>query len=258
MPTCRRIVDLARDCSWKVRERFRSFENGGTGKPGGRSQGTEVTVSIGALIAILVVLVVLAVVVAVARGRAVRRPATRRSLGPEYNRLAEEVGTRAANAEYDKRRRRVDGLDIKPLSPERRTEYNTQWEGVQDAFIDKPIEAVRTAARLVTAVAVDRGYEVADADHLLVDLSVYYGDQLDGYRSALAVTEAADEAATEKLRQALLDYRAMFRELAEISDSYEASAATTRWGRPARPAGDLPRSGSQSGHPQSVPRPRSS
>lgn len=206
--------------------------------------------SIGALIAILVVLVVLAVVVAVAvtvaRRKAVRRSAKRRSLGPEYNRLAEEVGTREANAEYDKRRRRVDGLDIKPVSPERRTAYDTQWEGAQDAFIDKPIEAVRFAAQLVTAVAADRGYEVADAEQLLVDLSVYHGDQLDGYRSALAVTKAADEATTEKLRQALLDYRAMFRELAEISDSYETSAATTRWGRPAQPAGDSPRSGSQS------------
>ena len=181
--------------------------------------------SVAAIIVILVVVVILAVAVALA-SRTLRRSAERRSLGPEYRRMADDVGTRKANAEYDKRHRRVEGLGIKPLSRERRTLYSTQWVAAQEAFINNPPESVRTAAALVTAVAADRGYEVADSDQLLADLSVYYGSQLDGYRSALTVTEEADDTTTEQLRQALLGYRAMFRELAEISDSDETAAAT--------------------------------
>jgi len=182
-------------------------------------------VSVAAIIAILVVLVILAAAVAVA-SRMVRRSAERRSLGPDYRRMADDVGTRKANAEYDKRYRRVEALGIKPLSQQRRTLYRTQWVAAQETFINNPAGSVRTAAALVTAVAGDRGYEVADSDQLLADLSVYYGNQLDGYRSALTATEEADDTTTEQLRQALLGYRAMFRELAEISDSDETAAAT--------------------------------
>jgi hypothetical protein len=161
--------------------------------------------------------VVLVVIAAVAAWMALRRPAGRRRLGPEYGRMVDDVGARKANAEFDKRRRRVGGLGIKPLSDERRTRYGNQWVTAQETFIDNPAEAVRTAGALVTAVAADRGYEVADSRQLLTDLSVYHGAQLDGYRSALAVTSrAADGTATEQLRQALLGHRAMFRSLGEF------------------------------------------
>jgi hypothetical protein len=189
-------------------------------------------VSVGVIITIVVVLVILAVVAALASRMTLRRSAERRSLGPEYTRLADEVGTRKANTEYDKRRRRIDGLGIKPLSAERRTLYSNQWVGAQETFIDNPAQSVAAAASLIAAVAADRGYETGDTDQFQTDLSVYYGNQLDGYRSALAVTENAGDTATEKLRQALLDYRALFRELAEITDDSDetvtpAAAVTT-------------------------------
>ncbi|HEY3879928.1 MAG TPA: hypothetical protein VGM12_15150 [Trebonia sp.] len=182
--------------------------------------------SVGAVIAIVVVLVILAVVAALAT-RMMRRSAERRSLGPEYSRLVDEVGTRKANAEYDKRRHRVEGLGITPLSEERRTLYSTQWLAAQESFIDNPVESVRSARALVTAVAADRGYEVTDAGQLQTDLSVYHGSRLDGYRSALRATDGTGDVATEKLRQALLDYRAMFRDLAEINDADDETVATT-------------------------------
>jgi hypothetical protein len=186
---------------------------------------------VGLIIGLVVVLAILAVVAAPPSRKAIRWPAGRRSLGPEYSRLAAEVGTRQANAEYDKRRHRVDGLGVKPLSPERRTLYSAQWDAAQEAFIDRPAEAVWTAAELVTAVAADRGYDVADPGQLVVDLSVYYGNQLDGYRSALAVTDAGDDTATEKLRQALLGHRAMFRELAQVSNGDAVTARPVRYER---------------------------
>lgn len=180
----------------------------------------------GVIIAILIVLVILAVAATLARRIAIRGSGERRKLGPDYRRLVDKVGTSKANAEYHKRRRRVDALDIQPLSPEKRTLYGIQWVAAQETFVSNPAQAARTAAQLVAAVAAERGYHVADSSELLDDLSVYYGDQLDGYRSALAATKDAGPTATEQLRQAMLDYRAMFCELAEISDSDELAAAT--------------------------------
>ena len=186
--------------------------------------------SVGVIIAIVVVLVVLAVVAALASRMAARRSAERRSLGPEYNRMVDEVGAKQANAEFDKRRRRVEGLGITPLSEERRTLYGTQWAAAQEMFIDNPAESVRSASALVTAVAADRGYEVADSGQLLTDLSVDYGPQLDGYRDSLAVIDGAGRTATEKLRQALLDFRVMFRALAGIEDDSDESTPTAATG----------------------------
>jgi hypothetical protein len=184
-------------------------------------------VSGGAIIAIVVVLVILAVAAALASRMAARRSAERRDLGPEYARLADEVGTRKANEEYDKRRRRLERLGIKPLSPEQRTLYGAQWVAAQETFISDPAQSARTAAGLVTAVAAERGYDVADSGQLLADLSVHYGNELDGYRSALALTEDAGDSSTEQLRQAMLGYRAMFSELAEVSDGDEMAAVLT-------------------------------
>lgn len=182
---------------------------------------------VGAIVAIVVVLLIIAVVAALAARRGgIGRPADRKRLGPEYTRLADEVGPRKANAEFDKRRRRVEGLGIKSLSPERRNQYETQWLAVQETFIDNPKTSVQNAASLVSAVAADRGYEVADAEQFRTDLSVYYGDRLDGYRSALEVTHA-ETARTEDLRQALLSYRALFQGLTEVSAAGETGIATT-------------------------------
>jgi hypothetical protein len=144
-----------------------------------------------------------------------RRAAEQSLLGPEYDRLADEVGPRKANAEFDKRRQRVDELGIRPLSAERRSGYAGQWDAAQQRFIDSPAEAVSSADALVTAVAVDRGYEVTDHDRLMTDLSVYHGRHLDGYRHARLTTERAGKATTEALRRAMLDYRQLFFDLLE-------------------------------------------
>jgi hypothetical protein len=193
----------------------------------------EETMSVGAIVAIVVVLVILAVIAALASRMFARRSAERRSYGPEYDRLAEEVGPRKANAEFDKRRQHVDGLGIKPLTEERRTLYSNQWEAAQETFVDSPVEAVRTASGLVTAVAADRGYKVTDPAQLQSDLSVHYGGRLDGYRSALAITERADNGATEQLRQALLEYRGLFNDLAEVKNDDVAGTTAAAGTAPA-------------------------
>lgn len=175
------------------------------------------------IILIVVILVILFIVAAVVSMRVGRRSAERELLGPEYDRLADRVGPRKANAEFEKRRHHVDGLGIKPLSDEQRTAYTSRWEAAQEQFIDNPAQAVSGAGDLITAVAAERGYDVTDQDQLLTDLSVYHGRHLDGYRHSKRATYLAGQATTEDLRQALLDYRGLFFDLleggsAELSD----------------------------------------
>ncbi len=99
--------------------------------------------SAGTIILIVVVLVIVAVAAAVMSTRMRRRTAERNLVGPEYDRLVDEVGPRKARAEFDKRRQRVDGLGIKPLSAERRAAYTGQWDVAQEQFVDNPAQAVQ-------------------------------------------------------------------------------------------------------------------
>jgi hypothetical protein len=174
--------------------------------------------SAGTIILIVVILVIVAIATAVVSTRARRRAAERNLVGPEYDRLVDEVGQRRARAEFEKRRQRVDGLGIKSLSPERRSGYAGQWDTAQEQFIDRPARAVNAAGALITAVAVDRGYEVTDHDQFMTDLSVFHGRHLDGYRNARLTTERAEQATTEALRRAMLSYRELFFDLIESSD----------------------------------------
>ncbi|MGH3210392.1 MAG: hypothetical protein ACRDNO_21820 [Trebonia sp.] len=174
--------------------------------------------SAGTIILIVVILVIVAVAAAVVSTRMRSRAAERSLVGPEYDRLVDEVGPRKAKAEIEKRRRRVDELGIKPLSAERRSAYVGQWDAAQEQFIDSPARAVTAAEALITAVAVDRGYEATDHDQLMTDLSVFHGRHLDGYRDARQATKRAERATTEALRRAMLSYRGLFFDLIETSD----------------------------------------
>jgi hypothetical protein len=182
-------------------------------------------VSAGAVILIVVILVIVAVAATFLSMRMRRRAAERDLVGPEYDRLADEVGPRKAKAEFEKRRRHVDGLGIRSLSAEQRSAYAGQWDAVQEQFIDSPARAVSAAGALVSAVAVDRGYQVADHDQLMTDLSVYQGRHLDGYRNARRTSERAGEATTEALRRALLGYRGLFLGLLESPEGDSLAAA---------------------------------
>lgn len=174
--------------------------------------------SAGTIILIVVVLVLLAVVAAVVSMRISHRTTERSVHGAEYDRLAGEIGPRKAQAEFAKRRQRVDGLGIKSLSDERRAAYTGQWDVAQEQFVDNPAQSVRAAAAMIAAVTADRGYEVTDHEQLLTDLSVYHGRYLDGYRQARTTAARAGQASTEALRRALLGYRALFFDLLESPD----------------------------------------
>ena len=130
--------------------------------------------SAGAIVALVIVLVVIAVVATVAGTMIIRRAALRRRFGPEYDRLAQEIGPRRATAELAERRRRVEELDLRPLTAERRAGYGREWTALQERFVDSPAHTAKAAAALVNAVAADCGYSIGDEDQFLTDLSVYH------------------------------------------------------------------------------------
>ncbi len=178
------------------------------------------------LLIVIIVIVVIAIALAVALMR--RRTALHAGAGPEYDRLEREMGPRKAKTEFARRRQHVDGLGIKSLSDERRAAYEAQWTTAQEQFIENPLEATRSAASLVTAVAAERGYPVDDDSQFLTDLSVYHGSPLDGYRQARALTGQGGSVETEQLRQAVIEHRAMFQDLLDSSDDDTRQSQTTK------------------------------
>jgi hypothetical protein len=166
------------------------------------------------VIIIIAILVVVAIVAGVVYDQ--RRRRLRQRFGPEYDRLVEETGSKTkAEAELANRQRRVAGLDIRPLDPAARARYAQDWAAVQEQFVDSPQEAVMAAHRLVITVMQERGYPTEVGDQMIADLSVDHANVLDHYRAAYDINQrAADNAAsTEDLRQAMIHYRALFRDL---------------------------------------------
>jgi hypothetical protein len=168
----------------------------------------------GAVLGIVVGCLLIALAAGVAVALEVRLMMTRRQFGSEYNQLATRLGHRRARAELIARKRRVAKLKIAPLPADRRSHYSAEWLGAQERFVDDPPRAVSKAGELVLSVAKERGYQADDREVLLMDLSVTHPRWLANYRRAEETAANSEDASTEDLRQALLWYRGMFRDLA--------------------------------------------
>jgi hypothetical protein len=136
--------------------------------------------------------------------------------GPEYRRVAGTEGD-AGHAEKVllERQKRVNRLDIHPLSEAQRNEFADAWEHAQAEFVDDPVAAVTHADVLVQEVMNVRGYPVADFDQRVADISVDHPAVAQNYRLAHDIAERneRDKVAMEKLREAMLHYRALFADL---------------------------------------------
>jgi len=169
---------------------------------------------------IVVLAVVIAALLAVIAGLGIAMSSRRKKLqerfGPEYDRLvARSESRRLAEAEMTERERRVRKLDLRELSDAARDQYQAQWVGVQERFVDDPEIAIADTQQLVESVMRDRGYPAAEYHQTLADLSVTHAQVLDHVRHAHEISEkaAAGQASTEELRVAMLHYRELFREL---------------------------------------------
>ena len=167
--------------------------------------------STGAIIGIVIVVIVVMAAVVVATGE-LRRARLRRQFGPEYGRLAEQLGSKKkADAELAARQRRVEALGIHELSPEQQASYTGDWTTVQERFVDTPAEAVAAADTLIRDVMRDRGYPADDRNASMDALSVYHPGPLEGYRQTLGLR--TESATTEQLREAMIRYRALLEDL---------------------------------------------
>src|SRR5690348_5930565 len=168
-----------------------------------------------AIIIIVVVLVLIAAAVMFYRRREGER--LRKAFGPEYDREVEEAGgsRSKAAAELQKREKRVEKLDIRPLPTAQREAFQSEWQQVQAGFVDNPEKSFALADALVGEVMKARGYPVDDFEQRAADISVEHPGLVSNYRAAheIAVRHRQGKAGTEDLRAAFIAYRSMFEEL---------------------------------------------
>jgi hypothetical protein len=143
----------------------------------------------------------------------------RQKFGPEYERAVREHGSeRKAEAKLEDREKRVETLNIRDLDPMEHERFAKRWESVQSRFVDSPKGAVAEADELVSLLMKTRGYPVSDFDQRAADISVAHPRVVENYRSAheIALRVGKDGATTEDLRTAMIHYRSLFEELAQV------------------------------------------
>lgn len=140
----------------------------------------------------------------------------RGKFGPEYDRVVHHRGdARKAEDELLNRQKRMEKLHIRNLNQAEIERFSESWHTVQAQFVDAPQEAVAQADRLIRDVMSTRGYPMTDFEQRAADISVDHSRVVEHYRVAhdIAERDAAGNANTEDLRQAMVHYRALFDEL---------------------------------------------
>jgi hypothetical protein len=173
------------------------------------------------MIGIGVLVLVLTAVAVWVSVRATKSHRLKAKFGPEYDQTVERLRDRElAERELQERERRVARFHIVPLSLQDSSQYRERWTAVQGRFVDAPKSAVEEAHQLVHEVMKKRGYPVTDFEQVAADLSVQYPGVVIHYRAANRIADNSRRgiAKTEDLRQALIDYRALFEELLEESN----------------------------------------
>lgn len=165
----------------------------------------------------VIIIVVLAVLTwYLARERRSRRLRSR--FGPEYDYTLREYGSRPrAEDALARREKRVERIQVHPLSQPQRERFGQEWHDVQSRFVDDPPGSIEEADRLVTEVMLARGYPMSEFEGRTQDLSVDHPYVVSNYRAAhgIALRHEKGQASTEDLRQALVHYRDLFDELLE-------------------------------------------
>ena len=147
-----------------------------------------------------------------------RRMNLRERFGPEYERTVEAVGPARAESVLRERAERVSRFNLRKLTQEQADAFTREWRRIQARFVDNPDGAVAEADQLVTQVMTARGYPLEDFDRRADDVSVDHPVVVQNYRSAraLALRRQQGEADTEEMRQAVVNYRALFDELLDV------------------------------------------
>jgi len=176
---------------------------------------------------IIIVFVAAVVIIGVLVSFIVNRKRSKRlkeRFGPEYDRTVRHSRSREkAEADLREREKRVRQFDIVPLLPNDRQRFQDSWATIQGRFVDNPKTSVEEANIVIQEVMQRRGYPVIDFEQAAADLSVDYPVVVENYRAAHQIAKRNERgmADTEELRQALVYYRALFRELLGGSEGRE-------------------------------------
>jgi len=140
--------------------------------------------------------------------------------GSEYAHTVDRLGNQSkAEADLLAREKRVERLNILPLSAADAARFTQEWTTLQGRFVDNPKGVVIEADRLVGEVMAKRNYPVGDFESRAADISVDHPTVVANYRAAraIAVQDKAGSASTEDLRKAVVHYRALFADLLEVN-----------------------------------------
>jgi hypothetical protein len=168
------------------------------------------TFIIGAVVVVILIAVAIAVAVNLQKKKTER---LRSRFGSEYDLAVRDAGSRKkAEEALHSRCKRIEHLKIRDLTAVERERYLREWEVVQSRFIDHPRGAVTEADELVNSLLVGRGYPVGGFEQRAADISVNHSALVGPYRLANAITMRAgrNEATTEELRSAMIQYRTLF------------------------------------------------
>jgi hypothetical protein len=168
------------------------------------------------LLVVIAAIVVAALVFLAARKR--RSQNLREQFGPEYDRVVSKEGDiHKGERMLEFREKHRKTLEIRPLSSTDHARFSNRWNEVQSQFVDNPSGAVALADGVITEVMQARGYPTTDFTQRAADISVDHPVVVENYRAAhgIAQRRSRGQASTEDLRQAMVHYRALFRELLE-------------------------------------------
>jgi hypothetical protein len=176
--------------------------------------------------AAVVVMIAIAVVMAV-RWQRQKTARLRERFGPEYDRAVLTHGSAGkAEAKLVSRETRVEKLKFRDLSVAQRERFLNGWATLQSRFVDHPKSAVTEADELVSLLMLERGYPVGDFDQRAADISVNHPRVVNSFRTAheIAARVGKDDASTEDLRVAMVQYRSVFDELIDVPELGEIKA----------------------------------
>ncbi|MFJ2938544.1 hypothetical protein ACIO8G_38125 [Streptomyces sp. NPDC087219] len=168
------------------------------------------------IVALVAVVLVAGVLIRTRTGTGSGTRSLKRSFGPEYDRSFERHGgdVEATHRDLRERVERYGRIRPLPLEPAVREQYTAQWTTLQERFVDAPAQAVADAEQLLTRVAATRGFPDPDRrDEQLAALSVHHPHHVEGLRMIHRATRSGS-ASTEELREALVQARALFEDLA--------------------------------------------
>jgi hypothetical protein len=149
-----------------------------------------------------------------------RAAALRHKFGPEYGRAVGELeDERKAETEPAAREERGHSLNIRALTPEEEARFAQAWKKAKARFVDEPSQAAADAGILVKELMQTRGYPMGDFEQRAADISVDHPEVVSKYRAAreIALRNNAAKATTEDIRQTMVHYRSLFKELLETA-----------------------------------------